>query len=48
MKKRITVTLDPDIVKAAKIKAIHVNSNLSALIENLLRQYICEQKEAEK
>lgn len=43
MKKRITITLDPDIVKAAKIKAVNDDTNLSALIEKLLRQYIKEQ-----
>lgn len=43
MKKRITVTLSPDIVKAAKIKAVNDDTNLSALIENLLRKYIKEE-----
>ena len=40
MKKRFTVTLDKDVVKKAKIKAIGEDSNLSATIEKLLVEYI--------
>ena len=40
MKKRITITLDPDIIKAAKIKAVEDDTNFSALIENLLSRYL--------
>ena len=43
MKKRITITIDTDIVKATKIKAVNDDTNLSALIEKLLRQYIKEE-----
>ena len=43
MKKRITITIDPNVIKAAKIKAVEDNTNLSALIEKLLRQYIKEE-----
>ena len=43
MKKRITITINPDIVKATKIKAINDDTNLSALIEKLLRKYIKEE-----
>lgn len=40
MKKRVTITLDEDVVKKAKIKAIGEDSNLSATIERLLVKYI--------
>lgn len=40
MKKRFTVTLDKDVVKKAKMKAIDDDSNLSATIERLLVEYI--------
>ena len=40
MKKRITITIARDVVKAAKIKAINDDTNLSALIEKLLCEYI--------
>ena len=43
MKKRITITIDANIVKAAKIKAVNDDTNLSALIEKLLREYIKEE-----
>ena len=34
MKKRVTITLDKDVIKQAKIKAIGEDSNLSATIES--------------
>ena len=40
MKKRVTVTLDEDLVKQAKIKAINDDTNLSAAIEKLLMVYL--------
>lgn len=40
MKKRITITIDPDIVKRAKIRAIETDEKLSALIEKLLLKWI--------
>lgn len=40
MKKRITVTLSPEIVKQAKIYAVKTDTNLSALIEKLLRAWL--------
>lgn len=40
MKKRVTITLDENVVKKAKIKAIGEDSNLSATIERLLVEYI--------
>ncbi len=42
MKKRITITLSPDVLKRAKIQAVQSDTNLSALIEKLLRKYIEE------
>jgi len=40
MKKRVTVTLNENVVKQAKIKAIGEDTNLSATIEKLLMKYI--------
>ncbi len=40
MKKRVTVTLDENVVKQAKIKAIGEDTNLSATIEKLLVEYV--------
>lgn len=40
MKKRVTITIDKDVIKQAKIKAIDDDSNLSATIERLLVEYI--------
>ena len=40
MKKRITVTLSPEVVKHAKIQAVKDDTNLSALIEKLLRTWL--------
>lgn len=40
MKKRITITIEPAILKAAKIHAVKVDTNLSALIEKLLREWL--------
>ena len=40
MKKRVTITLDEDVIKQAKIKAIGEDTSLSATIEKLLLKYI--------
>lgn len=40
MKKRFTITLSPEVVKRVKIQAVKDDTNLSALVEKLLRQYI--------
>lgn len=45
MKKRYTVTLNVDIVKLAKKKAIDEGTSLSSMIESLLIAYINEDKE---
>ena len=42
MKKRITITLSPEVVKRAKIHAVKTDTNLSALIEKLLRDWLKE------
>ncbi len=42
MKKRITITLSPEVVKRAKIQVIKDDGNLSALIEKLLREWLKE------
>ena len=40
MKRRLTVSLNEDLAKKAKIKAITENTNLSAMIEELLSEYL--------
>ncbi len=40
MKKRITITIDPDILKRVKIRAVEDDEKLSELIEKLLRKWI--------
>lgn len=40
MKKRLTVSLEEDLAKKAKIRAITENTNLSAIIEGLLSEYL--------
>lgn len=38
MKSRVTITLDPEVVRKAKAVARARRTNLSALVEDLLRQ----------
>lgn len=40
MKKRVTITIDPQLLKQAKIQAVNDDTNFSSLIEQLLRQYL--------
>ena len=40
MKKRITITIDPELVKRVKIRAVEDDKKFSALIEELLRKWI--------
>ena len=40
MKKRITITIAPSILNAAKIHAVKADTNLSALIEKLWREWL--------
>ena len=40
MKKKYTTTIDEELLKKAKIKAIEENVNLNDLIERLLREYL--------
>lgn len=42
MKKRITITLSPEVVKRAKIEAVKDDTNFSALIEKLLPDWLKE------
>ena len=42
MKKRITITLSPVVLKQAKIQAVKEDTSLSALIEKLLRDWLKE------
>ena len=40
MKKKFTTTLDDELIKKAKIKAIEENISVAELIENLLKKYL--------
>jgi len=40
MKKKFTTTLDGDLIKKAKIKAIEENMSVAELIEKLLNDYL--------
>lgn len=40
MKKAFTITLDPELAKQAKIEAVNADTNLSALIEQLLTTWL--------
>ena len=42
MKKRITITLSPEVVKRAKIEAVKSDTKLSTLIEKILREWLKE------
>ena len=45
MKKRITITLSPEVVKRAKIQAVKSDTKLSTLIEKLLREWLKENEQ---
>ena len=40
MKKKFTTTLDDEIIKKAKIKAIEEGTSTAELIEKLLKEYL--------
>lgn len=40
MKKKFTTTLDSELIKKAKIKAIEQNISVAELIERLLKKYL--------
>lgn len=40
MKKKFTTTIDEDIIKKAKIKAIEEDTSVAELIEKLLKEYL--------
>ena len=40
MKKKYTTTIEEELLKKAKIKAIEENINLNDLIERLLKDYL--------
>ena len=40
MKKKITTTLDDEIIKQAKIKAIEEGISVAELIEKILKEYL--------
>lgn len=40
MKKKFTTTMDDEIIKQAKIKAIEENISVAELIEKLLKEYL--------
>lgn len=39
MKKKFTTTIDDELIKKAKIKAINLNISVAELIETLLKEY---------
>jgi len=40
MKRKFTTTLDSELIKLAKIKAIQENVSVAELIEKLLKEYL--------
>lgn len=40
MKKRITITLSTEIIKAVKIEAIKADTKVSTLVEKLLKNWL--------
>lgn len=40
MKKKFTTTLDSELIKLVKIKAIEENISVAQLIEKLLKEYL--------
>lgn len=40
MKKKFTTTMDDELIKKAKIKAIEENTSVAELMERLLKQYL--------
>lgn len=40
MKKKFTTTIDDELIKKAKIKAIEENISVAELIERLLKEYL--------
>lgn len=40
MKKKFTTTLDDELIKKVKIKAIEENKSVAELIEKLLKDYL--------
>lgn len=40
MKKKFTTTIDDELIKKAKIKAIEENISVAELIEKLLKEYL--------
>ena len=44
MKKKFTTTLDDELIKKAKIKAIEENISVAELIEKLINEYLVSTK----
>ena len=40
MKKKFTTTIDEDLIKKAKIKAIQLDSSVAKIIEKLLTEFL--------
>ena len=40
MKKKFTTTIDDELIKKAKIKAIEIDMSVAELIEKLLNEYL--------
>lgn len=44
-KEKVTISLNPDILVSSRKRAIDERTNLSALIERLLREYLSDKNE---
>lgn len=44
-KEKVTISLNPDILISSRKQAIDERTNLSALIERLLREYLYQKSE---
>ncbi|MFT8493464.1 MAG: ribbon-helix-helix protein, CopG family [Liquorilactobacillus hordei] len=42
MKKKFTTTLDGELIKAIKIKAIEQNKSVATLLEELIKEYLAK------
>lgn len=40
MKKKFTTTLDSELIKAIKIKAIEENKSVATLLEEMIKEYL--------
>lgn len=43
---KFTTTIDGELLKQIKIKAIECNTDVNKIIEDLIREYLAKEKEA--